>query len=127
MSILLAKHINKVLSGSAVIKKAVGDRIYRNGIDTDVPFPFVVYTYRVSQGESTKDGDGADVCQVDVMVFSRDGKQEMELSDAVRSSVAHSAADYKTFEVADIDFIGYESELDDGVYIGQLKFNAKTY
>ena len=70
MSILVGKHIRKVLHGSAVRDK-VGGRIFMDGLNRETEFPFIVYTYPVRKDEGTKDGD-EDLCQVSVFVFSKD-------------------------------------------------------
>lgn len=127
MSIQLAKHIHAILSASSNITAVVADRIYKSGINADVPFPFIVYNYVVNSVEGTKDGDGQDDCDIEVYVFSQDGAQELELSEKVRNALAHTAGNYGSFEVDDIDFISYEDSLEEGVYVGILRFNCKTY
>ena len=52
MSILVGKHIRKVLHESAVRDK-VGGRIFMDGLNRETEFPFIVYTYTVSKDERT--------------------------------------------------------------------------
>ena len=75
MSILVAKHINAVLSGDEQLSQAVGDRIYLEGIKNETEFPYIIFDYDVSPDSenSTKDGD-SDVCcltRTVTMVLSR--------------------------------------------------------
>ena len=70
MSILVAKHINAVLSGDEQLSQAVGDRIYLEGIKNETEFPYIIFDYDVSPDSenSTKDGDYG-TFQVDDTVF----------------------------------------------------------
>ena len=124
MSILVGKHIRKVLYESALREK-VGGRIFMDGLNRDTDFPFVVYTYTVSKGEETKDGY-EDMCQASVFVFSRDGEESLELANDVRIALEHSEGDYGDFSVLDTEFESYRGELDADVYVRELSFNITT-
>lgn len=125
MSILVGKHIRKVLHESTVRDK-VGGRIFMDGLNRDTEFPYIVYTYTVGEDEGTKDGD-EDLCKVSVFVFSIDGEESLELAHEVRKALEHSGGDYEGFTVADTEFESYQGGLDAGVYERELVFNIKTY
>lgn len=125
MSILVGKHIRKVLYESAVRDK-VGGRIFMDGLNRETEFPFIVYTYTVSKDEGTKDGD-EDLCQVSVFVFSKDGEESLEIAHEVRKALEHSEGDYEGFTVVDTEFESYRGGLDADVYERELVFNIKTY
>lgn len=125
MSILVGKHIRKVLHESALRDK-VGGRIFMDGLNRETEFPFVVYTYTVSKDEGTKDGD-QDLCQVSVFVFSKDGEESLELANDVRKALEHSEGYYEEFSVVDTEFESYRGGLDTDVYERELNFNIKTY
>lgn len=125
MSILVGKHIRKMLHESALRDK-VGGRIFMDGLNRETEFPFVVYTYTVSKDEGTKDGD-EDLCQVSVFVFSKDGEESLELANDVRKALEHSEGYYDEFSVADTEFESYRGGLEADVYERELNFNIKTY
>lgn len=124
MSILVGKHIRTVLFNSQLAEK-VGNRIFLDGLNRETAFPFIVYTYNVSKGDETKDGD-IDMCQLSIFVFSKDGDSSLELADEVRRLTEHSKGDYDTFSVLDTSFEGYRGSLDEDVYVRELNFNVKT-
>ena len=125
MSILVGKHIRKMLHESALRDK-VGGRIFMDGLNRETEFPFVVYIYTVSKDEGTKDGD-QDLCQVSVFVFSKDGEESLELANDVRKALEHSEGYYEEFSVVDTEFESYRGGLDTDVYERELNFNIKTY
>lgn len=125
MSILVGKHIRKMLHESALRDK-VGGRIFMDGLNRETDFPFVVYTYTVSKDEGTKDGD-QDLCQVSVFVFSKDGEESLELANDVRKALEHSEGYYEEFSVVDTEFESYRGGLEADVYERELNFNIKTY
>lgn len=125
MSILVGKHIRKMLHESALRYK-VGGRIFMDGLNRETEFPFVVYTYTVSKDEGTKDGD-EDLCQVSVFVFSKDGEESLELANDVRKALEGTSGDYGDFSVVDTEFESYRGGLEADVYERELNFNIKTY
>lgn len=125
MSILVGKHIRKMLHESALREK-VGGRIFMDGLNRETEFPFVVYTYTVSKDEGTKDGE-QDLCQVSVFVFSKDGEESLELANDVRKALEHSEGYYEEFSVVDTEFESYRGGLEADVYERELNFNIKTY
>lgn len=125
MSILVGKHIRKVLHES-ILRDKVGGRIFMDGLNRETEFPFVVYTYTVSKDEGTKDGD-QDLCQVSVFVFSKDGEESLELANDVRKALEHSEGYYEEFSVVDTEFESYRGGLEADVYERELNFNIKTY
>lgn len=124
MSILVARHIKNMLFNSSLADK-VGERIFLDGLSRETEYPFIVYTYTVSPGDSTKDGD-IDVCPVSVFVFSNDGDSSLEIADEVRKLLSHSTGDYGLFSVIDTEFTNYSGMLDEDVYVRELNFNVKT-
>ncbi len=127
MSILVAKHINSVLSGDEQLSQAVGDRIYLEGIKNETQFPYIIFDYDVSPDSenSTKDGD-SDVCNVVVGVYSDEPIRSLEIAERVREVLSDSEGDYGTFQVDDTVFDGYEGYFDDGFYLRILRFNIYT-
>lgn len=124
MSILVGKHIRKVLSESSLWDK-VGGRIHLDGLNREAEFPYVVFSYTVSKGDETKDGD-MDVCTTTVTVYSKDGEESLELADAVRKALENSTGEYAEFSVVDTAFENYRGGLDVDVYERELTFNIKT-
>ena len=124
MSILVGKHIRKMLHES-VLRDKVGGRIFMDGLNRETEFPFVVYTYTVSKDEGTKDGD-EDLCQVSVFVFSKDGEESLELANDVRKALEHSEGEYEEFSVVDTEFESYRGGLEADVYERELNFNIMT-
>lgn len=124
MSILVAKHIKRVLSADS-LKAKVGDRVFLEGLNRETEFPFVVYTYSVTAGEGTKDADSYN-CQTEVFVFSREGDTSLEIADEIRKLLEHSKGEYDQFEVVDTEFVSYEGSLDEDIYTRKLVFNIIT-
>lgn len=124
MSILVGKHIRKMLFESSLAEK-VGGRIFLEGLNRDCPFPFIVYTYTVEPDEGTKDYR-TDTCQVSVFVFSKDGEESLELAEEVRNVLQYSKGDYEQFRVVKTTFEGYRGSLEEDVYVRELDFNIKT-
>ena len=124
MSILVGKHIRKVLHESAVRNK-VGGRIFMDGLNREEEFPYVVYTYTISKGEETKDGN-EDLCQVSVFVFSKDGEESLEIAHDVRMALEGSTGDYDRFCVTNTEFESYRGGLEADVYERELNFNVVT-
>lgn len=125
MSILVGKHIKKVLFNSSLADK-VGNRIFLEGLNRETSFPFIIYTYNVENGDSTKDVD-FDLCQLTVYIFSKEGDISLELADEARRLLEHSRGDYDSFSVLDTTFESYIGRLEEDVYIRELNFNVKTY
>lgn len=125
MSILVGKHIKKVLFNSSLADK-VGNRIFLEGLNRETLFPFIIYTYNVENGDSTKDID-FDLCQLTVYIFSKEGDSSLELAHEARRLLEHSRGDYDSFSVLDTTFESYIGRLEEDVYIRELNFNVKTY
>lgn len=125
MSILVAQHIKKVLFNSSLAEK-VGNRIFLEGLSRETSFPFIIYTYNVENGDSTKDGD-MDNCQLTVYIFSKEGDSSLELAHEARKVLEHSKGDYTKFSVLDTTFESYIGRLEEDVFVRELNFNIKTY
>lgn len=125
MSILLAQHINAVLTGS--VSTDVGGRIYLEGADNDIQMPYIVYDYVVNSGNVTKDRLNRDTCVVTVNIYDRDGVDSLELADEIRAAfMSNAEAIYADFNVTDTEFDTYTGQLVDGIYIRSLQFTIKT-
>ena len=125
MSVLLASHINAVLTEAVSLD--VGGRIYLEGADNDVEMPYIVYDYTVSGSDATKDILRRDTCEVNVSIYDRDGVASLELAEDVRSAfMAHATADYPAYSVTDTAFDTYAGQLVEGIYIRTLRFTIKT-
>ena len=125
MSILVGRHIRKMLFDSRLADDVNG-HIFLDGLNRECDFPFIVYNYTVEPGEGSKDYK-TDLCQVSVLVFSKDGEQSINLANDIRAVLEHSKGDYGMFEVTDTIFEGYRGSLEEDVYIRELDFNIKTY
>lgn len=125
MSILVAQHIKKVLFNSSLAEK-VDNRIFLEGLSRETSFPFIIYTYNVENGDSTKDGD-MDNCQLTVYIFSKEGDSSLELAHEARKVLEHSKGDYTKFSVLDTTFESYIGRLEEDVFVRELNFNIKTY
>lgn len=125
MSILVAQHIKEVLFNSSLADK-VGNRIFLEGLSRETSFPFIIYTYNVENGDSTKDGD-MDNCQLTVYIFSKEGDSSLELAHEARKVLEHSKGDYTKFSVLDTTFESYIGRLEEDVFVRELNFNIKTY
>lgn len=125
MSILVAQHIKEVLFNSSLAEK-VGNRIFLEGLSRETSFPFIIYTYNVENGDSTKDGD-MDNCQLTVYIFSKEGDSSLELAHEARKVLEHSKGDYTKFSVLDTTFESYIGRLEEDVFVRELNFNIKTY
>lgn len=125
MSVLLASHINAVLTDA--VSEDVGGRIYLEGADNDVEMPYIVYDYTVNGADTTKDILHRDTCEVNVSIYDRDGVASLELAEDVRTAfMNHATADYPAYSVADTVFDTYAGQLVDGIYIRTLRFTIKT-
>ena len=125
MSVLLASHINAVLTEA--VSEEVGGRIYLEGAYNDVEMPYIVYDYTVSGSDATKDILRRDTCEVNVSIYDRDGVTSLELAEDVRSAfMAHATADYTAYSVTDTAFDTYAGQLVEGIYIRTLRFTIKT-
>lgn len=125
MSILVAQHIKEVLFNSSLAEK-VGNRIFLEGLSRETSFPYIIYTYNVENGDSTKDGD-MDNCQLTVYIFSKEGDSSLELAHEARKVLEHSKGDYTKFSVLDTTFESYIGRLEEDVFVRELNFNIKTY
>lgn len=122
MSILVGKHIKKVLFGGNL---NVGDRIFLEGLNRETSYPYIIYSYSVIPEIGTKDG-GMDYCQLVISIFSKDGDSSLELADKVRRLLENSSGDYGTFSVIDTKFESYRGVLNEDVYERELEFTIKT-
>ena len=122
MSILVGKHIKKVLFGGNL---NVGDRIFLEGLDRETSYPYIIFSYSVIPEIGTKDG-GMDNCQLVISIFSKDGDSSLELADKVRRLLENSSGDYGNFSVIDTEFGSYRGGLNEGVYERELEFTIKT-
>lgn len=122
MSILVGKHIKKVLYGGNL---NVGDRIFLEGLARETSYPYIIYSYSVTPEIGTKDG-GMDNCQLVISIFSKDGDSSLELADKVRRLLENSRGDYGTFSVIDTEFGSYRGGLNEDVYERELEFTIKT-
>ena len=125
MSILVGKHIRTKLFESPLAEK-VGGRIFLDGLNRDTICPYVIYSYSVSKGDETKDGD-MDVCQVSVYVYSRNGEESLELANDIRKALDNTSGDYGDFGVLNTTFESYRGVWNAGEYERELNFNIKTY
>lgn len=124
MSILVAKHIKKMLSDSSLTDK-VGDRIFLEGLSRETSYPYIIYSYSITPELGTKDG-GMDNCQLLVSICSKDGDSSLELAQEVRRLLEFSNGDYDSFSVINTEFSSYRGGLNDGVYERELEFTIKT-
>lgn len=125
MSVLLASHINSVLTGA--VSEDVGGRIYLEGCDNDVEMPYIIYDYSVASAEITKDILQRDTCDVTVNIYDRDGVASLELAQDIRDAFMENATgDYASYSVTDTEFESYNGQLVEGIYIRTLRFTIKT-
>lgn len=125
MSVLLASHINAVLTEA--VADEVGGRIFLEGADNEVQLPYIVYGYSVLSANATKDIIMCDTCDVDISIYDRDGVSSLELAEDVRHAFQETAtAEYPAYSVIDTEFGSYNGQLVEGIYIRTLRFTIKT-
>lgn len=122
MSILIGKHIKKVLSK---LSDKVSGGIFLEGLNRDANHPYIVYEYTVQPDAETKDGNMF-VCNVSVKIYSTDGDSSIELAEEVRKLMVKSESANDEFMTLGTEFVNYRGSLDEGVYERELEFNIKT-
>ncbi len=127
MSILVAEHINSVLSSSQELNKKLKGRIFLEGLRNDTEFPYIIYDYSISPNfdNSSKDGD-CDLCDVVIGIFSDEPLQSLEIANDIRNILTNADGSYNSFFVENTEFAGFEGSFEDGCYIRILKFNIYT-
>lgn len=123
MSILVGKHIKKVLSR---LEREVKGGIYLEGLNRETDFPYMIYNYTVQPDEGTKDGVTYN-CNVNINIYSLDGDSSIELAEKVRKEMEDSDYVYDDFIILGTEFVSYRGSLDGDVYTREIEFNIKTY
>lgn len=121
MSILIGKHIKKVLSK---LSDKVSGGIFLEGLNRDTNYPYIVYDYTVQPDAETKDGNMF-VCNVSVKIYSTDGDSSIELAEEVRKLMVKSESANDEFMTLGTEFVNYRGSLDEGVYEREIEFNIK--
>ena len=121
MSILIGKHIKKVLSK---LSDKVSGGIFLEGLNRDTNYPYIVYDYTVQPDAETKDGNMF-VCNVSVKIYSTDGDSSIELAEEVRKLMVKSESANDEFMTLGTEFVNYRGSLDEGVYEREIEFNSK--
>lgn len=122
MSILIGKHIRKVLSR---LSDKVSGGIFLEGLNRDTDYPYIIYNYTVQPDAETKDGSTM-VCNVTVGIYSTDGDSSIELAEEVRKVMVQAETANEDFVTLETDFVSYRGSLDEGVYVREIEFNIKT-
>lgn len=122
MSILIAKHIKKVLSN---FSDKVPGGIFLEGLSRETSHPYIIYNYTVQPDAETKDGSTFN-CNVTVKIFSTDGDSSIELAEEVRKMMVKSESATEDYVTLETSFVNYQGDFDGGVYQREIEFNIKT-
>ena len=116
-------YIHSKLSNSPEITTIVNDNIFPMTTETEVQFPFILYTTSTVPDDN-KDCCSGDIVDVTILVNSNKYKQVVEISELVRSALTGKRSD--EFGIMDCRFEFGTCKVVEGVQVGELSFTILT-
>lgn len=124
-SLLIGKHIYKVLSENEEIKKTFGDKIYPLVAENSTTFPYIIYYRNELQNISnTKDGFTEDNCTFSVVIVDTKYSNTIKAANRVRCILERKKDETEDFILYDTKLLEAEEKFSDGAYIQELRFNT---
>lgn len=121
-SILIGKHIYKLLSENEELKGHINDKVFPIIAEDGTTFPFVIYERNSIKGNYCKDGLIEDEVSFGIMVVSLSYLESIEIAQIIRKIFD------KNKLLGDIYNCRLETineDYRDNAYIQQLNFNCK--
>ena len=126
MSLLIGKHIYKVLSDDADIKAIVGDKIFPIVVQEGTLFPFIAFDGISVTGIYTKDGCIGDTTQLTINCIGQDFDTVATLAENVRLVLEQQSAEYGNYSIGSGELMGGGFDYDGQAFIAFLNFQFET-
>lgn len=124
-SLLIGKHLYKVLSENEEIKKTFGDKIYPLVAENSTTFPYIIYYRNELQNISnTKDGFTEDNCTFSVVIVDTKYSNTIKAANRVRGILERKKDETEDFILYDTKLLEAEEKFSDGAYIQELRFTT---
>lgn len=115
----VGKDIKTLLSSSADVTSALGNKIFPLIAPAKTTFPFLVYRRSYYTPQSNKDYDGEKV-GVELVIASLKYEQGVDIADAVADALIHQTTD----NIDDIAVIGVSEDYMDDTFIQRITIEA---
>lgn len=127
MRLSISKHVHAVLSGSAVIRSAIGmNKVFPIATKNEVPFPFIVYERDSVNPRYDKSGQSVTESVVNIYVLSESYTESLDIAEKVIKELERKDAVYKDFSVIGATMLGATEDYTSNTFIQKISFNFMT-